>query len=75
MTQLEREKALVARQIELTEDRFRRMLKVYGELGRIHNARICAEGQRLAALLEQKKALEGEEYVERKHPEGDRPRA
>ncbi len=58
MSQLDREKALVARQIELAEERFLRMLKVYGEISRVHNARICAEGQRLAALLEQRKALD-----------------
>jgi hypothetical protein len=58
MSRLEQEKALVARQIERAEERLKGMLKVYGEIGRVHNARICAEGKRLAALLDQRKALE-----------------
>jgi hypothetical protein len=57
---IEQEKAFLTRQIENTEGRLRRMLKTYGEISRVHNARICAEGKRLAALLDQKKALDSD---------------
>jgi hypothetical protein len=58
---LEAELQSVERQIERTEVRFRALIKVYGERSRVFNARIVAEGKRLAALLDQRKALRGTE--------------
>ena len=49
----------VERAIERCESRFRALIRVYGERSRVYNARIVAEGKRLAALLEQRDALRG----------------